>query len=182
MKEQNFKIRFLSRQEETELFRHIDGTLRNIVICALQTGMRLNEILNLKWEQIDLKRGFIELLETKSGRRRQIPISETLRKTLNEIPQTTYHVFVKKTTLQPIKDFRASFNTALKKAGIKDFRFHDLRHTVATRMVESGIDLIVVQEILGHATIQTTMRYAHPVPERKLKAIASLDAYLSDEK
>ena len=68
-----------------------------------------------------------------------------------------------------------SMNTNNKK--IKKFRFHDFRHTVATRMVEAGIDLAVVQEILGHANIQTTMRYAHPVPERKKQAIDALSSF-----
>ena len=70
------------------------------------------------------------------------------------------------------------FNEVLKKAGITNFRFHDLRHTAATRMTEKCIDLAVVQEILGHSDIKTTMRYAHPVPERKLKAIEVLNDYV----
>ena len=64
----------------------------------------------------------------------------------------------------------------MKLANIKNFRFHDLRHTVATRLVENNIDLAVIQEILGHAHIETTMRYAHPVPKRKLEAIDVLPA------
>lgn len=65
----------------------------------------------------------------------------------------------------------------MKDANIENFRFQHLRHTVATRLVESGIDLVVVQEILGHANIQTTMRYAHPVPERKKHAVDILSSY-----
>jgi integrase len=146
--------------------------------------MRLGEILNLTWQQIG--DGYIELLETKSGRVRKIPVSNTLNEIFNQIRPAQYilnqNVFICKSTQKPVKDIRGGFSTALKKAGIKDFRFHDLRHTVATRLVESGIDLAVVQELLGHATIQTTMRYAHPVPERKLKAISVLSEYATEQR
>ena len=84
------------------------------------------------------------------------------------------YVFINPETNKPYKDIKKAFSTVLKNANIKNFRFHDLRHTVATRMVESGTDLVVVQEILGHSSIQTTMRYAHPVPENKKRAIECL--------
>lgn len=74
---------------------------------------------------------------------------------------------------------KKSFHSLLNKAKIKNFRFHDLRHTVATRPVEMGIDLVVVQEILGHSKITTTQRYAHPVPQRKLDAVNVLNNYVN---
>ena len=77
-------------------------------------------------------------------------------------------------------DIHNSFNTVLKEANIDNFRFHDLRHTVATRLVEKGIDLVVVKEILGHSKIDTTLRYAHAVPKRKLEAIEVLNSYNQD--
>ena len=87
------------------------------------------------------------------------------------------HCFVNPDTKLPYVDIKKSFNKARDAAGIKNFRFHDLRHTVATRLVEKGIDLLVVMEILGHTKIETTMRYAHPTPKRKSDAINVLNLY-----
>lgn len=80
-------------------------------------------------------------------------------------------------TGKPYTDIKNSFHTALKKAEIKDFRFHDIRHTVATRLIEAGVPLPVVQEILGHARIQTTMRYNHVIARQKIEAISVLNSY-----
>ena len=88
------------------------------------------------------------------------------------------YIFINPQTNKPYTTIQKAFSTILKKANIKNFRFHDLRHTVATRLVEKGIDLVVVQEILGHSKITTTQRYAHPVPQRKIEAINILNSYL----
>ena len=186
LREDNFKIRYLTPEEEKALYNAIEELekegksnyryLKNIITCALQTGMRRAEIFNLKWSQIDFKEGFIEVLKTKSGKSRKIPISTRLESVLKEILATSNnsYVFINPDTNKPYKDIKKAFSTVLQRANIKNFRFHDLRHTVATRMVESGVDLIVVQEILGHDIIQTTMRYAHSVPENKKRAVEFL--------
>lgn len=196
LREDNNKTRYLTKAEEKRLFIEIEREyevldrytrkkkitqpylyLKPIIITALQTGMRRGEILNLKWSNIDFSQGFIELLETKSGKSRKIPISSTLKVTLLGIKTNSEYVFVNPKTNEPYTDLKKSFHTVIKKAGIKNFRFHDLRHTVATRLVEKNIDLFVVQDILGHSKITTTQRYAHPVPQRKLDAIEILNNY-----
>lgn len=175
--EDNYKIRFLTIDEEKRLYQNLTSQLEPIVTTALQTGMRKGEILKLRWDCIDFDYGFIELLETKSGKSRKIPISKKLEKTLMNIEKTSNFVFINPQTGLPYADIKKSWSTAIKKANIKNFRFHDLRHTVATRLVEKGIDLLVVKEILGHADVKTTMRYSHPVPKRKLEAIDVLNSY-----
>ena len=180
LREDNYKIRFLTTDEEKRMYKIINEKftyLEPIVTCALQTGMRKGEILNLQWKQIDFDYGFIELLKTKSGKSRKIPLSKTLKTTLERLDRSYDYVFINPLTAQPYTDIHNSFSTVLKEANIDNFRFHDLRHTVATRLVEKGIDLVVVKEILGHSKIDTTLRYAHAVPKRKLEAIEVLNSY-----
>lgn len=196
LREDNHKIRFLTIEEEKRLFAEIERKLevldrytkkkkliqpylflKPIVITALQTGMRRGEILNLKWTNIDFDFGFIELLDTKSGKARKIPLSSTLKKEFDNIEKKSEYIFINPKTNEPYVDLKKSFHKVIKNAGIENFRFHDLRHTVATRLVEKGIDLTVVQEILGHSKVTTTQRYAHPVPQRKLDAIEILNSY-----
>ena len=177
LQEDNHKIRFLTIEEENRLYKALPDFLKPIVTVALQTGMRKGEILNLQWNNIDFEYGFIELLKTKSGKARKIPISDKLWQVLNNQNKNNKYVFINPETGLPYVDIKKSFNKAKEEAGIKDFRFHDLRHTVATRLVEKGIDLLVVMDILGHTNIETTMRYAHPIPKRKQDAISVLNSY-----
>lgn len=195
-REPNYKVRYLTKEEEERLFNSINKEiivtgrdrkikyikpykhLEPIIICALQTGMRKSEILELKWSNIDFEYGYIELLETKSGQSRKIPISEKLNSILCDLKQNNNeYVFVNPQTNTKYKDIHNSFKSVKNEANINNFRFHDLRHTVATRMVEKGIGLVEVKDILGHSKIETTMRYAHPVPSRKLDAIKVLNDY-----
>lgn len=178
LREQNFKIRFLTKEEEIRLYKALFDSpkyLSDMVTLDLQTGMRKGEILNLKWKDIDFDFLFIEVLESKSGRSRKIPLSDKAIQVLNSIPRESEYVF--HIDGHKIGDIKRCWHTALRNADIKDFRFHDIRHTVATRMVEKGIDLVVVKELLGHADISTTMRYAHAVPTRKKLAIDVLNNY-----
>lgn len=180
LREGNHKIRFLTVEEERRLFEVIDKQakhLKPLVITALQTGMRRGEILNLKWSNVDLEFGFIELLKTKSGRSRRIPISDKLRKVLEGIERTSEFVFINSETGCPYTDIKHSWSSVLKEAKIDNFRFHDLRHTFCTRLADSGVPIPIIQELAGHSRIATTMRYTHVIPEQKKKAIELLNSY-----
>jgi len=151
--------------------------IKPILICALHTGMRSSEIKNLKWSCVNFEEGYINVLKTKSGRPRQIPLSDLLREELSKINKLSAYVFTNPKTLKPYTNIRDRFTDLCEKNKIDSIRVHDLRHTAATRMVASGIDIVVVQDILGHANLSVTQRYSHPVPDRKKKAIEALNNY-----
>jgi integrase len=196
LKENNKRLRFLSKDEIQKLLKECPKYLRRVIECAIHTGMRKGEILSLKWSQI--RNGFIYLEKTKTNESRQVPINDTLAKVFKEIRRDrqlqSEHVFtylkneekrkgdkpVKrriklKSVPVAVKDIKKSFRAALIRAGIEDFKFHDLRHTFASQMVMKGASLKEVQEILGHKTMTMTMRYAHLSQEHKKKAVNLLN-------
>lgn len=174
--ENNRRLRFLSKEESQTLVDSCISHLRPIVITALNTGMRLGEILKLKWDQVDLGHGYILLDDTKNNECRQIPLNSTLRVALEVLPRgyESEYVFTGKDG-KPYNRVKSSFATALKRANIRDFRFHDLRHTFASQLIMSGIDLTTVKELLGHKSISMTLRYAHLAPSHMVKAVKTLD-------
>lgn len=179
-KEDNQIIRYLSEDEEKRLFEVLDKSIAPIVLCALTTGLRLSNILNLRWETINFDIGFIEVLmqENKGHKKIQIPLSKKLKTTLEEIGiKEKGYVFLNPKTKKPYVDIRKPFQAALKAAKIENFRFHDLRHTVATRLVMNGADLMTVKEVMAHSDLKTTQRYMHPTPENMKKAIDILDCF-----
>lgn len=161
-KENNHRLRFLSEAEIEALLKVCCTHLKAIVEVALLTGMRRGELLGLKWEQI--QNGFIYLTETKSGKARQIPINDRLAAVFREIRLSNQlkspYVFCDSQGRR-FYEVKRSFTSACRRAGIEDFRFHDLRHTFASRLVMRGASLKAVQELLGHADLKMTMRYAH---------------------
>lgn len=191
LEENNRRLRYLTKEECQKLIESCVDYLKPIVITALNTGMRKGEILALKWDNVDLNNGFI-LLDagmTKNGERREIPINATLRATLEELYKGTVkkprridvpYVFYDSNTGKAFVRLQRCFISACKKANIRDFRFHDLRHTFASHLVMAGIDLTTVKELLGHKELTMTLRYAHLAPAHKVKAVDILDQALQN--
>ncbi|MFC2169417.1 tyrosine-type recombinase/integrase [Acidobacteriota bacterium] len=177
LKENNIKERILTNEEIEMLIKAASSHLKPILIIALNTGMRKSEILSLKWENINYAKGFIFIEDSKSGKSRKIPMNKTVHNTLRAIKKISGYIFYNPETKNSIKNVRKSFKTACKKANIYDLRLHDLRHTTATKMIEVGVDLVTVSKILGHSTIQMTMRYAHPTPENIKRAVDKLGEF-----
>jgi integrase len=145
-------------------------------------------LLQLEWRRVDLKRGlfFLEAMHTKSSRRRSVPLNSNARAALIEqarfrakhCPSSPW-VFCHRNGKQ-IQDVKRSFSTACSKAGIEDFRIHDLRHTCAAWLVTAGVALAEVRDLLGHQSIQMTERYAHLAPENIRAAVAKLESEEND--
>jgi len=168
----NKRIRYLEKEELARLIDTCPNYLRPIVIVAFNTGMRKSELLHLKWNDIDFRNKIIYLVQTKNREVREIPMTDLVFKTLLKVrknPNSAY-VFCKKDGC-PYRDIRGGFTNALKRAGIRDFRFHDLRHTFASHLVMAGVDLKTIQKLLGHKTFEMTLRYSHLSPDHKSRAI-----------
>ena len=174
--------RWLTLEEEQRLLNVSLPWLREIIVFALNTGMRQDEILSLKWSQIDLFRRTVILLQTKNKEKRTVPLNQTVLELLKAKSKVTHisgYVFASEVgTKIDARNLLRAFYSAREKAGLKDFRFHDLRHTFATRLVQAGINLYVVKELLGHKTLAMTimtMRYAHHYPESLRHGVEILD-------
>jgi integrase len=164
----NGRIRFLNDDEKERLLQACQESeskgLYPIVILALSTGMRRGEIMNLKWSDVDLARGSILLQTTKNGEQRFIPLVglalELLRS--KHISQSADSLIFPAPHSQskPIS-IRSAWETALRKAGVANFRFHDLRHTAASYLAMDQASLLEIGTLLGHKTVQMTKRYAH---------------------
>jgi len=169
--------RVLSCEEELTLFQKAASHLKPILTCALQTGMRSSEILGLKWENVSLKKReiLIKAESSKSGKGRIIPINSTLLYELEKSKRENKSEFVFLYKSRPVKSIQIAFSNARHKAGIKDLTFHDLRHTVASRLISKGADPVTVKNILGHSNLRTTEIYLHSNLKRMREEIELLD-------
>lgn len=170
------KERILSQEEVQKLLDASAPHLQPIILTALNTAMRRREILYLKWDDVDLDYKVITVRHTKSARERKIPMNTLLLEVFKAQRAKTKGewVFPCPGTDKPTDGIKTAWQGALRRAGIEHCRFHDLRHTSATYMVLSGVDLATVKEILGHSDIRLTMRYTHPTQRAKKDAVETL--------
>lgn len=180
--EDNRREIFLTPEEEARLMAELDVTGRAIVQIALLTGARRGNVVGLRWSEVDLANLRITFRWTKSGKPYHVPITDKLAELLRSLPTRLKGewVFGDSSNAEPMKGARFYadvFKPAATRAGLDGFRFHDLRHTVGSRLVMAGVDLITVKELLGHRTLATTERYAHLADEHKRQAMKRLARY-----
>jgi integrase len=189
----NARDRWLTIEEEKRLLdacvSHVTGRdnskeprywLQEIVTFALNTGMRQDEILSLEWPNVDLFRKTVTVVRSKNGEKRTIPLNQRVLELLKVKAKVrnirSNYVFSSTTGSKIIaRNLLRAFYSALKRAGIEDFRFHDLRHTFATRLAQAGVDFYKIAKLLGHKDVRMTQRYSHHYPESLRDGVEVLD-------
>ena len=176
-KVRNSRDRYLDRDEAGSVLAACLDWLRPIVMTALHTGGSRGELLGLTWEDIDFNVGTVCYRDTKNGDARKVSMSPTLQSALRSLPGRLKggKVFVRGD--QPVTNdvLRWAFDSTVKKAGLTDFRFHDLRHTWATHLAMDGLPLRTLQELGGWRRPEMVQRYAAVTPASKEAAAASIE-------
>ena len=157
------------------------GPLRPLGITALHPGFRKSELLSFTWEDVDFKRQSITVRAAyaKNGKSRSVPMNDVLTTTLEEVRITSMITgsvcCSRKGT--PYCSFRTAFEHAARRAVIPDFTFHDLRHTFASRLVMSSVDLPTVKALMGHKDSTMTLQYTHLSSDHKRSAVRTLERF-----
>jgi len=183
--ENNARTRYLTNEEETRLRETIGEEHWPFVAVAIHTGLRQSEQLKLKWETVDFTSGSITVPKSKHGKARHVPMNDTVRTLLRDLPSRlkSAYVFPSATGETPLDGrnlMNRVFLPALTRAEIQGLRWHDLRHTFASRLVMAGVDLRTVQDLLGHKTMAMTERYSHLSPAHQLDAVQRLNQKPTD--
>ena len=172
----NAREKYLTKEEAARLIEVINQTQQNIhlkyiIPMLILTGARRGEVLRARYEDFNLNQLTWTIPISKSGKKRILPITPQLLELYNSIPKTNgEYLFASPATGKPYVTIYQSWNSARIKAGLKDVRIHDLRHSYASALVNNGRSLYEVQTLLGHSTSKMTQRYAHLSNENLMKA------------
>lgn len=184
------RVRWLTKEEATTLIQCMPDVMKPVVMFALATGLRRSNILNLEWTQIDLQRkvAWIHPEDTKGGKAIGVALNETACRVLRmQIGKHQQYVFVHTeawhradgSPTEKVRKMRVddntAWNTGLRRAGITNFRFHDLRHTWASWLVQAGVPLTALQEMGGWESIEMVQRYAHLAPNHLVEHARRID-------
>jgi integrase len=179
--EDNGRVRFLDKREESAIRKVLMEKCPQHVPAfdlSIHTGARAGEQFGLRWDRVDLKQKFVQLpnKRTESGKWRFVPLNAIALAALKELRErnpTSPWVFVNRKG-EKLRGQRDWFEPAVKTSGVKDYTWHCNRHTFASRLVMAGVDLRTVAQLMGHRTIQMTMRYAHLAPDHQQNAVERL--------
>ena len=181
-KEPRGRVRFLPVEERDSLLKacllSTSKVLYLIVVLAISTGMRKGELMNLRWNQIDFDRSAITLHETKNGDRRNVPLAGLAHKLLQEhgrVRRIDSDLIFPGTNSEKPVELKRPWLSALKAAGILDFRFHDLRHCTASYLAMNGATMMEIAAVLGHKTLSMVKRYSHIADSHSAKVVTAMN-------
>ncbi len=174
--ENNLKFQTLGEEEERKLLVCSPPYLRELILFAINTGLRCGDIFHLKWQEVDLEQRRLNIIMKKTRHTLEVPLNETAAEVLQGRQAIKHgpHVFYNPATGDRFHDLKLGLKSALKRAGLSGITWHTFRHTFASRLTRSGADLVTVKELLGHSTVTVTMRYAHSNDETKRRAVCRL--------
>lgn len=174
----NARKRFVTAEEAARLVAAAEASrnkqLAAVVQLLLLTGMRVSELLSAKWETVDVERRTLFVPTSKTGRSRHVPLAQAAVDVIGRLPRPEKAVYLFPGPKDPSKHLttiKHGWQTARTAAGLADLRIHDLRHSAASFMVNSGVDLFAVGKVLGHASYQSTQRYSHLANDTLLAAV-----------
>ncbi len=173
----NARERFLTTEEAGRLKTAVAASqnpqLQHIVGLLLLTGARLRELLDAKWKNVDVERRSWFIPDSKTGKPRYVPLSTAAVAIIEALPRFKgcQWLIPNPETHKPFVSIKHGWQNAIKEANLPGLRLHDLRHSAASFMVNSGVDLFAVGKVLGHANYQSTQRYAHLANDTLLKAV-----------
>lgn len=173
-------IRYLSKNEEVSLFRVASAIWQDIIFVELQTGLRQTNIRLFQGKNIKLDFRIIEITENKGNKHIKLPMTDKLYNFFKDKNlKADDYVFLNPKTNKPYDKqvFQREWVALVKKAKIEPIRFHDLRHTVGTRLAEIGIPINVIREYMAHSDIKTTMQYVHTASYQLQKAAELFNSY-----
>jgi len=168
-------VRHLKRGEPLlPLLKNFGDHLTPAVLLSISTGLRRGELFKLQWSSVDFDRGIItvEGCNAKSRQTRHVPLNDeamSLFRRWSEQKADGSRVFDVAT------NYKNGWKALLKRAAINNFRWHDMRHHFASRLVQRGVPLNTVRDLLGHSTVQMSLRYAHLAPDQRREAVARLN-------
>ena len=164
------------KSEERLLLESSPPYLRELILFAINTGLRCGDLFDLTWEEVDIEEERLSLIMGKTRQRLEITLNENALAVLVEKQAAKHdpYVFYNHETGDRFYDTKTGFKAVLKRAGLTGITWHTLRHTFASRLTRSGVDSVTVKELLGHSTINTTMRYAYSNHETKARAVTQL--------
>lgn len=178
-REFNTGLRVVSPEEEEKLLRNAAPYFQDLIRFALNTGLRIGEVFSLQWSSVDWEKSILNVFAPKTQKTRVVPLNAEARKVLEywALGKRNEFVFYNPETGKPFVDLKAGFALACHKAEISGVTWHTLRHTFASRLVNRGVDIVTVQELLGHSTVTVTMRYTHTNLDSKRNAVAKLEGF-----